>query len=232
MADDRSDTQTWLLALDSSTDQAGICLSDGLRTAELSWDARRNQTTTLLSAIDQLLTLQRVALADLAAVAVATGPGAYTSLRIALSTAKGLTYACKVPLIGIPTLDGAARPFAEPGRCTVAVLDAGRGRLAWASYGMEDGAWSRLQPPRNGVIAELVTEVERLDGPLVTGELDAGQRAALAAAGCSLPPAMLVGRRPAGLATLAWERLARGDVDDAASLTSLYLYGGPAGGSR
>lgn len=233
MTDNRPENQTWLLALDTSTDQAGICLTDGVRAAELTWDARRGQTTTLLSAVDQLLSLQQIGLADLAAVAVATGPGAFTSLRVGISTAKGLAYAIGLPLIGIPTLDGAARPFAECGRDTVAVIAAGRSRLAWALFGDRDRAWRQLRPPRNGVIDELINDLEGADPALhVTGELDTAQRTHLHRAGIEIPPAMLSGRRPVGLATLAWERFQRGDVDDAATLTPIYLHGPGPGAAR
>lgn len=220
----------WLLALDSSTDQAGICLTNGHQSAELAWDARRDQTTTLLAAADHLLELQRLALSDLAAIAVATGPGAFTSLRVGLSTAKGLAYACNLPLIGVPTLDGAARPFAESSRDHIAVIAAGRGRLAWATYGARDGLWRQLEPPRNGVVDELASAVQQANSsPLISGELDPHQRQVLQDAGCQITTSALSGRRPAGVATLAWQRLERGDVDDVASLTPIYLHGGASG---
>ncbi len=41
---------------------------------------------------------------DLSAVAVSRGPGSYTGLRIGVSTAKGICYACDIPLIAIDTL--------------------------------------------------------------------------------------------------------------------------------
>lgn len=220
----------WLLALDSSTDQTGICLADGDHAAELIWDARRDQTTTLLSAVDQLLTLQHLALSDLSALAVATGPGAFTSLRVGLSTAKGLAYARDLPLIGIPTLDAAARPFAAHGQDVVAALAAGRGRLAWATFGTRDGVWRQVQSPRNGEIEDLLIELrDRESQPLVTGEFDAEQRTRLQRAGVETVPPMLSGRRPAGLAALAWDRLRHGDVDDAATLTPIYLHAGSTG---
>ncbi|GAB4141073.1 MAG: tRNA (adenosine(37)-N6)-threonylcarbamoyltransferase complex dimerization subunit type 1 TsaB [Bacteroidia bacterium] len=42
---------------------------------------------------------------DLDAVAVSSGPGSYTGLRIGVSAAKGICYATGIPLIAIPTLD-------------------------------------------------------------------------------------------------------------------------------
>lgn len=215
----------WLLAVDTSTDRASVALTDGRRGAELSWDARRDQTTTVLSAIDQLMTLEGVGLGDLSAIAVATGPGAFTSLRVGLSTAKGLAFARRLPLIGVPTLDGAARPFAETGLETIAVIAAGRGRLAWARYGPREGGWSQLVAPRNGDITVMAAEIEQQGRrPYVTGELNEEQAVSIRRAGGVVPPAMLRERRVAGLMTIAWERFSRGKADDAVTLVPMYLH--------
>ncbi|HEV2107377.1 MAG TPA: tRNA (adenosine(37)-N6)-threonylcarbamoyltransferase complex dimerization subunit type 1 TsaB [Thermomicrobiales bacterium] len=219
----------WLLALDTSTDRASAALTDGRRVAELSWDARRNQTATLLSAVDQLMTLEGVGLGEVSAIAVATGPGAFTSLRVGLSTAKGLAFARGLPLIGVPTLDGAARPFAETGLETIAVIAAGRGRLAWARYGPREGGWSQLVAPRNGDITVMAAEIERHGRrPYITGELNEEQAVSIRRVGGIVPPVMLRERRVAGLVTIAWERFSRGEFDDAVSLVPMYLHAASA----
>ena len=41
-------------------------------------------------------------------IAVSIGPGSFTGLRIGLGVAKGLSYACSLPLLGIPTLEAMA----------------------------------------------------------------------------------------------------------------------------
>jgi len=46
-------------------------------------------------------------------IAVSIGPGSFTGLRIGLGVAKGLSYACSLPLLGIPTLDAMAFPLKE-----------------------------------------------------------------------------------------------------------------------
>lgn len=45
-----------------------------------------------------------VILKELSFIAVGVGPGSYTGIRVGVSVAKGLAYACNVPLIGIPSL--------------------------------------------------------------------------------------------------------------------------------
>lgn len=54
--------------------------------------------------IDAVMHETGIALTELDAMAVGTGPGSYTGLRIGLSAAKGLCYALGIPIIGISTL--------------------------------------------------------------------------------------------------------------------------------
>jgi tRNA threonylcarbamoyladenosine biosynthesis protein TsaB len=58
--------------------------------------------------IQKALDLQGITAPDLSAVSVSAGPGSYTGLRIGVSTAKGLCYALKIPLISIDTLQAMA----------------------------------------------------------------------------------------------------------------------------
>ena len=81
--------------------------------------------------IDELLARAGVAYADLTRIAVTTGPGSFTGLRIGLSAARGLALALNIPVLGIPSLfalslttncdpvavlldAGAARPISRP----------------------------------------------------------------------------------------------------------------------
>lgn len=54
--------------------------------------------------IEEVLTIAKISAKDLNAVAVGSGPGSYTGLRIGVSAAKGLAYALQIPLIAINTL--------------------------------------------------------------------------------------------------------------------------------
>jgi tRNA threonylcarbamoyladenosine biosynthesis protein TsaB len=220
-------SQRWLLAIDSSTDQAGVALFDGQRLAELTWTAGRTQTTSLLSEIDHLLNLQGVALGDIAAIAVATGPGAFSGLRVGFGIAKGLSLARGTHLLGVPTLDAAALPWSGQDAPVIAVVQAGRGRIVWAEYGRVDGVWRQTAPPLNSTPAELLDRgAEIASGATVTGELgDALVSDLTSLPGVTVPARSLRLRRPGSVAELAWERIARGEWDDPASLAPVYLHG-------
>lgn len=214
-----------ILAIDSSTEQAGLCIDDGERVTELSWAAGRTQTVTLLGQIHHLLGLHGVTTPEIGAIVVATGPGTFTGLRVGISVAKGLVLGLGVPLIGVPTLLAAALPSIDTGRLVVPVVAAGRGRLVWAIYGDASGSWEPRVPPRNGTIEELAVDLRgQTDAVLVTGEVDDDQVLLLAELpGVNVTTSALAGRRPAAFATLGRQKLEAGDVDDPIRLEPTYL---------
>lgn len=217
----------WLLAIDSSTEQAGVALFDGVRLAETVWQAGRTQTASLLREIDHLLDLHGLAPTDLAAIGVATGPGTFSGLRVGMGIAKGLVLATGVPILGVPTLDAAAWPLAGLDGAVIAVVAAGRGRLVWATYQTGQSGWSQITAPRNGTPTELQEAATALESRVtITGELPEQFIPTLEPLpNLTILPAAQRVRRPGNLAGLAWERFTRGETDDPATLEPLYLHG-------
>lgn len=94
-----------ILALDASAESCSVALAfAGRPTIRRSSSQPRAHAQHLLPFVESLLHEAKVSLADLDAIACAIGPGSFTGLRIALSTAQGLAYASKKPLIGINSL--------------------------------------------------------------------------------------------------------------------------------
>ncbi|MGN6030392.1 MAG: tRNA (adenosine(37)-N6)-threonylcarbamoyltransferase complex dimerization subunit type 1 TsaB [Thermomicrobiales bacterium] len=209
-----------LLALDTSTETAGIALHDGERLAEIVWPAGRTQTTSVLPEVDALLARCGRSIEELGAVAVAIGPGTFTGLRVGLSIAKGLVLARDIALIGVPTLAIAAAPFVQAGVPVLAVLPAGRGRVVCARV----GASGRMDAPTNLAFADFADHAES-EGVVVIGELSGEQRETLASRSVRVASAAASVRRPAVLAELAMTRWAAGETDDPAALEPLYVHG-------
>ena len=213
-----------LLAIDSSTEQAGVGLFDGVRAAELSWVAGRTQTASLLGQVHHLLTLCGLAAADLGAIAVATGPGTFNGLRVGIGVAKGLVLGLGVPLLGVPTLAAAALPYAAAGRPVVPVVAAGRGRLVWAEYRDGPDGWGPVAGPSNSTVEGLAAHLATTEQAIVTGELTPEQEAALVGfPSATLVPRPLRARRPVAVVALAWPRYQAGEADDPVALEPVYL---------
>ena len=227
----------WVLAIDTSSEQLGVALSDGTTTAELNWPAGRQQTIVLLDAIDELLRRMTIGLADLVAIAVAVGPGTFNGLRAGLGTAKGLALGSGLPLIGVGTLEATVLPALVPGRLAVGVVSAGRGRVVSAVFQVSDrstGAGAAepamVGEPHNGSIDELGRRLMGLSGPLtLLGEISdaqiAGLAPALAATDLWVPTAAVRTRRPGSVAVLGHARWRAGEVDDPEALDATYLHG-------
>jgi tRNA threonylcarbamoyladenosine biosynthesis protein TsaB len=69
---------------------------------------RKKHSSILMPAIKDLFKIMDLKIEEIHGVAVSIGPGSFTGLRIGLSVAKGLSYACSLPLLGIPTLEAMA----------------------------------------------------------------------------------------------------------------------------
>jgi tRNA threonylcarbamoyladenosine biosynthesis protein TsaB len=136
---------------------------------------------------------------------------------------KGIALAKNLPVIGISTLDvlAAAQPPAR--QPLIAVIQAGRTRVAFGVYKSVEKVWQAEGPVRSGTVDELLDEIE--NPTIVAGELTSDERKKFSKkkkVSLALPANCV--RRPAVLAELAWERWKNEQVDDAATLAPIYLH--------
>lgn len=93
-----------LLCIDTSTNHASVALAkDGVFAGIKINQNQREHASFLQPSIQQLLQESGYKLNELSAIAVTSGPGSYTGLRVGFASAKGLCYALNIPLISIPT---------------------------------------------------------------------------------------------------------------------------------
>ena len=95
-----------LLHLETSTKACSVALSrsGSLIALKESVDDEYAHGEKLTLYIQHVLNESGIAMNELNAVSVASGPGSYTGLRIGVSTAKGLCYALGIPLISVNSL--------------------------------------------------------------------------------------------------------------------------------
>ena len=236
-----------LLALDSSTRQASIALcTENTLSGEYAWQVGNNHSVELLERIQRLVTECGHTMQSIEAIAVATGPGSFNGLRVALATAKALAFALRVPLVGISTLDIIAAQQQQWRGPICAALEAGRGDLYAACYLFDESGEAGqlnydirrltdylLEAPaqlKEYLQAHLnewagVPGERELPPILFCGEMGEASRAALSAQlpeGVFLTPLQST-RHAVTLAALAFHQFQSGIADDPLLLEPLYL---------
>jgi tRNA threonylcarbamoyladenosine biosynthesis protein TsaB len=154
-----------ILAFDTATDVATSALvEDGEVLGE-----RVSKASTLLEDVDALLRQASARTTDVGALAVGTGPGSFTGVRVGLATARGLALALGVPAAGVSTLDALAA--GAPG--AVPVVDARRGEVF-----VLEGEPKVISPD----------ELEVEPGMVLVGSGAIRYRARFESAGAEIPP--------------------------------------------
>ena len=97
------------LAIESATKMCSVALFENDTLIGFKEeDGDYSHAEKLAVFVDELLKSSDKLYRDLAAVAVSSGPGSYTGLRIGLSLAKGICFSQQIPLISISTLKAMA----------------------------------------------------------------------------------------------------------------------------
>lgn len=124
-----------ILALDSSGLVASVAVvQDANLIAEFTINYKKTHSQTLLPMLDTVKEMIELDLNTLDAIAVAAGPGSFTGLRIGSATAKGLGLALKVPIIGVPTVDGLAYNLYGTDKLVCPIMDARRNQVYTGIY--------------------------------------------------------------------------------------------------
>jgi tRNA threonylcarbamoyladenosine biosynthesis protein TsaB len=94
-----------ILLIDTALESASVALcEDGLAVAVKTNSSQSDHAAWVHTAINGLFSETGHELRQLSAVAVTSGPGSYTGLRVGMATAKGLCYALENPFITETTL--------------------------------------------------------------------------------------------------------------------------------
>ena len=139
-----------ILVIDTSSSIAALATLDGRRT-EIFMPARSPE---LMPA------LRRLARNEITKVAVATGPGSFTGLRVGVSFGLGLAMGRGIPIVPLPSLDLQAARSDQP---SIAVADAGRGRFYYRAPGESPALGGPEDIPREPpLVGRLTPEAEQL----------------------------------------------------------------------
>jgi tRNA threonylcarbamoyladenosine biosynthesis protein TsaB len=130
---------TIILAFDTSAAHcAAALLCDGQIVADAFEPMEKGQAERLMPMLEQVLSGAGLKWADLTDIAVGTGPGNFTGVRIAVAAARGLALGLGIPAIGVTRLEALAYGLPRP---ITVVEDARRGEVYVQGF---DGGTAQL----------------------------------------------------------------------------------------
>lgn len=218
-----------VLGIESSTPTASVALAspEGLL-GEMTLNIGLTHSEQLLPLIDELIKQTRIDFSQVEGIAVASGPGSFTGLRIGMATAKGLAQGRSIPLVSVPTLSALAYAGASGSQGLVSpVMNARREEVYTALFRYEQGKEEQLAPFQAVAAREWAEKLKEYeepvlfvgDGVLPYQEVWRGvlQDKAL------LPSPVFLTARASAVAWLGREKLLKGQDDDLYTLKPLYL---------
>lgn len=134
-----------ILGIETSMYAGSIAVSDDEKIlGEYYFNTGPSHSEKLLPSIDWMLGELDIDKSELCGIAVSLGPGSFTSLRIGLASAKGLSYALGIPIAGVSTLKLMANNFPFSPYKICPVIDAKRGEVFAAFFESQEGRVVRI----------------------------------------------------------------------------------------
>ncbi len=204
-----------ILALDSSGGVASLAvISNGRITGEYSIDHKLTHSQTLMPMLEELKSRTEYELDKTDIIAVASGPGSFTGLRIGAAAAKGMAFALGCRMMPVPTLEGLAYRFWGSSALICPVMDARRGQVYSGIYRFEKGAFKQLFKGEALALDEQLDRLAETEGDVIfLGDgVDVHADRLRAALGdrCMIAPAHLRYQSAACVAQRAADMLAEG----------------------
>lgn len=151
-----------ILAIDTATKIGSVALYDdevGI-VGEINLYVKINHSNVIMKSIDSLFSLSGYTIKDVDKIAVTTGPGSFTGIRIGVAIAKGLAYSLKKPIIGINELDVLAETGEEREGLIVPLIDARKERVYYSQYKYENGKLVRKIEYKDGELRDILKSLK------------------------------------------------------------------------
>jgi tRNA threonylcarbamoyladenosine biosynthesis protein TsaB len=159
-----------ILAIDTALDACAAAILDtdaGRLIAQESQAMKRGHAEAMMPLIARVIKDAGIAFASLDRIAVTTGPGSFTGLRVGLSAARGIALAADKPVVGLTTLAAYAAPVVSQNReqPVISAIDARHDHVYFQAVSGDGGS---LIPPRVAPIEEAL-EASRFGAPHLVG---------------------------------------------------------------
>lgn len=152
-----------ILSLECSAGPCSAAITeDGKLIAEAFINVKLTHSQTLMPMVEGILNYSQIRINEIDGIAVASGPGSFTGIRIGIGAVKGLAAAHSLPCVGVSTLSAMAYNYSDT-ECTVcAVMDARCNQVYNAIFDITAGKIARLCPDRALMCDELAAELKKM----------------------------------------------------------------------
>lgn len=209
-----------ILGIDSSAITAGCALCDGDRIiAEQFLNTKHTHSQTLLPMVESMLKSADIPLSDVDAIAITSGPGSFTGLRIGIASVKGMAMGADKPCIEVSTLEAIAYNFIGIDGIICCAMDARCGQVYNAIFSSNNGVITRMCDDRAIKAADLYEELKTLGGRIILAGDGAELLDEVTEHSFTLAPMPLRYQRGSGVCFAAEGR----EAVDAAALMPSYL---------
>lgn len=217
-----------ILGIDASGIAGSIAyMKDARLVGEYYICDKLTHSETIMPMMEHIKNLIGIQLNEVDAVAVTSGPGSFTGLRIGVTTAKALALALNKPIIGIPTLDVIAHNMTHTEKVICPIMDARRNQVYTSLYKWEKSRLKRLMDYSALPIDQYLNELaEAYDQIVFLGdgvwfykdqiEKKLGKKAEFAASWCNL-------QRASVLTAIAQGAYGEGKAMDPSAFVPMYL---------
>ncbi len=156
-----------IIGIDSSGLVAGVAVwDDGIILAEYTTNYKKTHSQTLLPMLDEIKRMTELSLESIDAIAVASGPGSYTGLRIGSATAKGMGLALGKPVVEVPTLEGLAYNLWGTSDLVCPIMDARRGQVYTGIYEFAPEL-KEIFPGAATLMTDIIEELNKGERPVI-----------------------------------------------------------------
>ena len=133
-----------ILAIECTHAALSVAVMNAGIVAEVRSTDWKKAAESLVPLIEEVMAESALDLKQLDCIAISSGPGSFTALRIGMAVAKGVAYGLGIPLVPVPTMPAMAASLPLESGSIMAVIPSRKGEYYFASYfprELASGVW-------------------------------------------------------------------------------------------
>ena len=157
-----------ILAIECTHAALSVAVMHAGVVAEVRGSDWKKAAESLVPLVEEVMAESALDLKQLDCIAISSGPGSFTALRIGMSIAKGVAYGLGIPLVPVPTMPAMAASLGDEPGTGMGVIPSRKGEYYYATYlsgELSSGVWH--DEVKRGSAADVVAAASSESGGMV-----------------------------------------------------------------